>query len=131
MSDSYSSLGNAPSNHSIQDLIQPLASGKGWMKFLGIVFIIGGALYAITIVGIIIAWLPIWIGVLLLQSAGALERAQVSGDVAAMKEALTKLRSFFVIQGVMMIVGIALWVLALIFYGAVFAAMLHNGGSWR
>ncbi|AIF49420.1 DUF5362 domain-containing protein [Dyella japonica] len=131
MSDSYSSLSNAPANHSIQDLIQPLASGKGWMKFLGVVFIVVGALYAITLVGILVAWLPIWIGVLLMQSAGALERAQFSGDAAAMKEALSKLRSFFVIQGVMMIIGIALWVLLMILYGAVFVAMLHNGGSWH
>lgn len=131
MSDSYSSLGQATGNPSIQDLSQPLASGKGWMKFVGIVFIIQGALTAITLVGIIIAWLPIWIGVLVMQSASAIERAQLSGDAVALKEALAKLRTYFVIQGVLILVGIALWVLGLFFYGAVFLAMLHNGGSWR
>lgn len=131
MSDSYSSLGQATGNPSIQDLSQPLASGKGWMKFVGIVFIIQGALTALTLVGIIIAWLPIWIGVLVMQSAGAIERAQLSGDAVALKEALAKLRTYFVIQGVLILVGIILWVLALFFYGAVFLAMLHNGGSWR
>jgi hypothetical protein len=131
MSDSYSSLGQATGNPSIQDLSQPLASGKGWMKFVGIVFIIQGALTAITLVGIIIAWLPIWIGVLVMQSAGAIERAQLSGDAVALKEALAKLRTYFVIQGVLILVGIILWVLAMFFYGAVFLAMLHGGGSWR
>jgi hypothetical protein len=131
MSDSYSSLGQATGNPSIQDLSQPLASGKGWMKFVGIVFIIQGALTALTLVGIIIAWLPIWIGVLVMQSAGAIERAQLSGDAVALKEALAKLRTYFVIQGVLILVGIILWVLALFFYGAVFLAMLHNGGSWH
>jgi hypothetical protein len=131
MSDSYSSLGQATGNPSIQDLSQPLASGKGWMRFVGIVFIIQGALTALTLVGIIIAWLPIWIGVLVMQSAGAIERAQLSGDAAALKEALSKLRTYFVIQGVLILIGIILWVLALFFYGAVFLAMLHNGGSWR
>ena len=131
MSDSYSSLGQATGNPSIQDLSQPLASGKGWMKFVGIVFIIQGALTALTLVGIIIAWLPIWIGVLVMQSAGAIERAQLSGDAAALKEALAKLRTYFVIQGVLILVGIALWVIGLFFYGAVFLAMLHNGGSWH
>ena len=131
MSDSFSSLGQATQNHAIQDLSQPLASGKGWMKFVGIVFIIQGALTAITIVGILIAWLPIWIGVLVMQSAGAIERAQLSGDALALKEALAKLRTYFVIQGVLILVGIVLWVLAIIFYGAVFAAYMHNGGSWH
>ncbi|WP_109125243.1 DUF5362 domain-containing protein [Dyella sp. C11] len=131
MSDSFSSLGQATANHSIQDLSQPLASGKGWMKFVGIVFIIQGALTAITIVGILIAWLPIWIGVLVMQSAGAIERAQLSGDAVALKEALAKLRTYFVIQGVLILVGIVLWVLAIVFYGAVFAAYMHNGGSWH
>ncbi|MGO4502399.1 MULTISPECIES: DUF5362 domain-containing protein [unclassified Dyella] len=131
MSDSYSSLGQATGNPSIQDLSQPLASGKGWMKFVGIVFIIQGALTAITLVGIIIAWLPIWIGVLVMQSAGAIERAQLSGDAVALKEALAKLRTYFVIQGVLILVGIILWVLAMFFYGAVFLTMLHGGGSWR
>jgi hypothetical protein len=131
MSDSYSSLGQASANPAIQDLSQPLASGKGWMKFVGIIFIIHGALLAITLVGIIIAWLPIWIGVLVMQSAGAIERAQLSGDAFALKEALAKLRTYFVIQGVLYLVGIALGVIYFMFFGAMFAAMLHNGGSWH
>jgi len=130
MSDSFSSLGQATPNASIQDLSQPLASGKGWMKFVGVIFIIHGAVLAITIVGIIIAWLPIWIGVLVMQSAGAIERAELSGDAAALKEALARLRTYFIIQGVLYLVGIVLAVLSFVFYGAVFAAMMHHG-SWN
>jgi hypothetical protein len=128
MSDSFSSLGHAPVNTSIKDLIQPLASGKGWMKFVGVVFIIQGALTALTLVGIIIAWLPIWIGVLLMQSAGALERAQLSGDPAALKESLARLRTYFVIQGVLILVGIALSVIYFVVFGAMFMAMMKSGG---
>lgn len=128
MSDSFSSLGQPSAAPSLQDLIQPLASGKGWMKFVGVVFIIQGALTAITLVGIVIAWLPIWIGVLLMQSAGALERAQLSGDTAAFKESLARLRTYFVIQGVLFLVGIVLSVLYFLFFGAMFMAMMKNGG---
>ena len=123
MSDQYASLGQASYGNSINDLSQPLASGKGWMKFVGIMFIIQGALTALTIVGILIAWLPIWIGVLIMQSAGALERAQLSGDAAAFKESLAKLRTFFIIQGVLYIVGIVLTVLYFMFFGAMFGAI--------
>lgn len=128
MSDQYASLGQAASSSSVNDLAQPLASGKGWMKFVGIMFIIQGALTALTIVGILIAWLPIWIGVLLMQSASALERAQLSGDAFAFKESLAKLRTYFIIQGVLYLVGIALMVLYFIFFGAMFAAIMKNGG---
>lgn len=127
MSDSYSSLGQATANNSIQDLVQPLASGKGWMKFVGIMFIIQGAITAITIVGIVIAWLPIWTGVLLMQASNAIERAQMSGDSSALKESLARLRTYFIIQGVLYLVGIAIFVLYFIFFGAMFAAMMKNG----
>jgi hypothetical protein len=130
MSDSFSSLGQASAPASVQDLSQPLASGKGWMKFVGIMFIIQGAITALSIVGIIIAWLPIWIGVLVMQSAGAIERAQLSGDAAALKEALAKLRTYFIIQGVLYIVSIAAVAVYIAVFGAMFGAMLH-GGSWR
>ena len=127
MSDSYSSLGQAPANHSIQDLSQPLASGKGWMKFVGIMFIIQGAVTALTIVGIVIAWLPIWTGVLLMQASSAIERAQMSGDSSALKESLARLRTYFIIQGVLYLVGIVVAVLYFIFFGAMFASMMKNG----
>ncbi|HTV86423.1 MAG TPA: DUF5362 domain-containing protein [Dyella sp.] len=126
MSDQYASLGKAPS-YSLQDLIQPLASGKGWMKFVGIMFIVQGVVTALTIVGILIAWLPIWTGVLLVQAAGALENAQLSGDAFALKESFAKLRTYFVIQGVLYLVGIAMMVLYFMFFGAMFATLMKNG----
>jgi hypothetical protein len=128
MSDSFSSLGQATASPSIKDVSQPLATGSGWMKFVGIIFIIQGAITALTIVGIVIAWLPIWIGVLLMQSAGAIERAQLSGDASALKESLAKLRTYFVIQGVLYLVGIVITVLYFMFFGAMFATMIKNGG---
>ena len=130
MSDSFSSLGQATSTPSVQDLSQPLASGKGWMKFVGIMFIIQGALTALSIVGIIIAWLPIWIGVLVMQSANAIERAQITGDAAAMKEALSRLRTYFVIQGVFYVVSIAALVLYVTVFGALFSALIR-GTPWH
>ena len=114
-------------SNTVSDLAVPLSSGSGWMKFVGIMFIIQGAMTALTIVGILIAWLPIWIGVLVMQSAGAIERAQLSGDAMAMKEALSKLRTYFVIQGVLYLIGIIIFVLYFVFFGAVFTAMFRNG----
>ena len=114
----------------VRDLSMPLASGKGWMKFLGIMFIISGILAAITIVGILVAWLPIWIGVLLLQASSAIERANVGGDDADFRMALSKLRTYFVILGVLMIIYLVFIVLGLIFDAAIFSSILHHGGRF-
>ncbi|HEX7813560.1 DUF5362 domain-containing protein [Dyella sp.] len=112
---------------SVAELAQPLASGKGWMKFVGVMFIIQGALTALTLVGIVIAWLPIWIGVLLMQSSNAIERAQLSGDAAALKESLARLKTYFVIQGVLYLVGIIILVLYILLFGAMMATVFKNG----
>lgn len=115
----------------VRDLVTPLASGSGWIKFLGIITIIGAALSIITTfgLGLIVAWLPIWMGVLLLQSGGALQRAHMAGDEAATRQALGKLRTYFVIQGALVVITIVLFVLAfaLGIGTAIFAGMHHAG----
>ena len=127
MSDSFSSLGQATAVPSIKDLSQPLASGKGWMKFVGIVSIVHGALIALSIIGLVIAWLPIWMGLLLMRSANAIERAQLSGDADALKESLAKLRTYFVVLGVLILVGIVISAVYFMFFGAMIATMIRNG----
>ncbi|HEY2622286.1 DUF5362 domain-containing protein [Dyella sp. Tek66A03] len=127
MSDSFSSLGQATAVPSIKDLSQPLASGKGWMKFVGIVSIVHGVLIALSIIGIVIAWLPIWMGLLLMKSANAIERAQLSGDADALKESLAKLRTYFVVLGVLILVGIVISAVYFMFFGAMIATMIRNG----
>jgi len=111
----------------VSDLALPLSMGKGWMKFVGIMSIIQGAFIALSIIGILIAWLPIWLGILIMQAADAIERAQLSGDAGALKEALGKLKTYFVIQGVLYLVGIVIMVLYFLFFGAVMFAMFKNG----
>ena len=113
----------------VRDLIAPLASGKGWIKFLGIVTIVGAALSVLSTfgLGLLVAWLPIWMGILLLQSGGALERAQMAGDEASMRLALDKLRTYFLIQGILVLISIALAVIAFMVFGtAMFAALVHG-----
>lgn len=113
----------------VRELSEPLAASKGWMKLLGVVFIIQGALAAITIIGIIIAWLPIWIGILLMQSAGAIEQAQATGDEAQFRRSMDKLRTYFVILGILILISIALMVLG-IFSGAMLGTMMHSAGNF-
>lgn len=85
------------------------------MKLIGIMNIISGALQALTIIGIVIAWLPIWIGVLLFQSAGAIEQAYEANSKAAMMTSLSKLKTYFIIMGILTLIGIIGGLLALFF----------------
>jgi hypothetical protein len=91
----------------VRELGLPIYESKGWLKLLGVVSIISGVLSAISVFGIIFAWLPIWMGVLLFQSATAVERSQLTGDKAAFNQSLSKLKTYFIISGVMAIIGLA------------------------
>jgi hypothetical protein len=99
----------------VRELGLPIYQSKGWLKLLGVISIINGVLAALTIIGIIFAWLPIWMGVLLYQSASAVERAQLAGDKAALTQSLNKLKLYFTISGVMAIIGLAAAVIAMVF----------------
>lgn len=90
----------------IRELSLPIHQSKGWLKFLGVMSIIYGVFAAFTIVGILFAWLPIWVGILLWQAATSVERAQVSGDKEKFLESLNKLKTYFIIQGILGVIGI-------------------------
>ena len=61
-------------------------------------------------------------GVLLYQSASAVERSQVTGDKAALIRSLNKIRIYFTVSGVVAIIGLAVAVVAMILgaFGAIF-----------
>ncbi len=87
---------------------------KGWLKFIGIVTIISGALQALTIVGIIFAWLPIWMGILLLQAGKFAEAFAKETDPIKLSEMVQKLRVYFTIQGILMLVSLIISVIAVL-----------------
>ena len=64
----------------VRQLGMPIYQSRGWMKVLGILMIVQGVVTVFSIVGILIAWLPIWIGVVLYQSATTMERAYLTGN---------------------------------------------------
>lgn len=106
----------------VKDISLPLYNAKFWMKLIGVVMVIYGVLIALSIIGLVIAWLPIWIGVLLFQSAGAIEMAYAQGDMEAAIRGMEKLKVYFVINGVLLLIGVILGV-AGIFLGGMGALM--------
>jgi hypothetical protein len=90
----------------------------GWLKFLGILTIFFGVLSAITIIGIVFAWIPIWLGVLLIQAGARASNAQISNNPKELVIMLDKLRLYFVIQGIMLIITLGMAILGIISFGA-------------
>ncbi len=97
----------------IQRLIEPLYRGKFWMQLVGVMLIISGVFTALSIVGILICWIPIWAGISLMQAAGSIDQAYITGDDAAAELAMRRLKTYFTIFGALMLVYIAIGVLGM------------------
>lgn len=108
----------AQSQALVKEITGPLYEVRGWMKFLGVVMIVQGIMVALSIIGIVVAWLPIWLGVLLFQSASAAETAQISGNKAQLMESLRKLKMYFIINGVLMLIMLIFVGFSVLFAGA-------------
>lgn len=114
-------------NALVTELSTPIYQAKGWMKLVGVLMILYGVMVALSIIGILIAWLPIWMGVLLFQSASNAEQANVNGDQTALYTSLGKLKTYFTIMGIMTLISIVGTILALVL--GVSGAMLGLGGA--
>ena len=66
--------------HTVQELSSPIYQARGWLKFLGVLSIISGVGAALSIAGIIFAWLPIWMGILMFQAGSSIDSAGQFGD---------------------------------------------------
>ena len=109
------------------DTLLNVSSGMaGWAKFLGILSIIFGALYCLTIVGIIVAWLPIWLGIVLFQAGSNITNAKATQNYQHLITAYEKLRLFFMVWGIVTIVSLALMVIVIIIFGAFLSQFINQ-----
>jgi len=113
----------------IREISLPIYQSKGWIRFIGVLSIIQGIVAALTLIGIIIAWLPIWIGVLLMQCASSIELARMKGDRVLLINSLDKLRTYFTIQGILTLLSLVVVVIA--FSMGVLGAILGVLNSWH
>jgi hypothetical protein len=110
---------------SVEAMFAVATQSKGWLKFLGVLSIIGGVLSALTIVGILVAWLPIWMGVLLFQAGSQADGMATTQDPNRLVVMLNKLRTYFVIQGVLALIALVGFTLALMISGTTIFSLLN------
>lgn len=95
-------------------LAPPLYNAKGWIKLVGIISIIQGVLSILSIWGILICWIPIWMGVLLCSASNQLGIAFNTNDENAFRTSMEKLGTYFKIFGIFIIVMLVLGVIGIL-----------------
>lgn len=104
-----------------REILEPLFDNVIWLQITGIFFLIIGIITCLTIVGLIYGWIPVWLGVLLIQAASLLK--DIDGEDSGEDfeydafEVVRKISRYFKIQGILVIVYLGLIVLLLSFAG--------------
>ena len=87
-----------------------------WSKVFGIASIVFGAMYCLSLVGILIGWLPILMGIWVKNAGQELGTYATGGDVNALNSALGKLRNYFLVTGIGMMITCVMVLLVILFY---------------
>ena len=108
----------------LKELATPLFTAQRWIKLFGWMMIGNGILTIFSGWGILICWLPIWMGVLLLKAGSAMAVAGRTGDRAQFLAAQEKLKTFFTVNGILMLVGIILTTIMMLVFGGIVMKMM-------
>jgi len=98
----------------IEEIAYPLYASRNWLKLIGIILIVYGGLVAISLIGLIVAWLPIWIGIICFQAGRKIEIAYMVRDKISLINAQKKLANFFTIYGILILIGLAMGLLFMV-----------------
>jgi hypothetical protein len=108
--------GSASTDESVKRLASVLTAAGFWMKLFALLMIISGVAMIIGTfgLGIIIAWLPIWLGTLLWTSASRAQRALASGSERDLLDSLDRLRVYFKLNGILILIYLVILVAFLV-----------------
>ncbi len=103
----------------------------GDMNFVGIFYIIIGAIECLTIIGAVVGIPLIISGLRLRESADSFKGYLVSGDSFMLERALERESRFFFIQKVFLIISIAIFILYIVFLIVFGITMFSNFQNFR
>lgn len=112
------------SSDTMARLAERARSMSGWLQFMGVVTLGAAIPSVLSIVGIVVAWLPIWLGVLLFQ-AGTAARRGTDDELIRMIE---RLRLYFIVQSVVVVVALVVFGVAFAFFGSIMFEMMREMG---
>lgn len=96
------------------------------MKLVGIINIVAGVLYCLTIVGLIVGWIPLWIGICMNRASNQIGDGFTIGNDQLTHQGVDSLATAIKILGVILLIGIVinvamLGIMLLTFIGTVAA----------
>jgi hypothetical protein len=83
----------------INRLVTPLYQSLIWIRLFAACLIFYGALTTVTGVGVLVAWIPMWIGVLLLLASKSIATAYRENDEQAFMLLISRLKTIFTTLG--------------------------------
>ena len=125
---SFSSQGYG-GDHAVSAILEPLAKASGWMKLSAIVMFVSAAMQIIGTLGIglIFAWLPIWMGVLVWKAANRANDALMDGSQGSAIAATKALKTYFILVGVLSLIMIIMMVFyVILIFGLGASGMLEG-----
>lgn len=113
-----------------QEVVETSREMSGWLKLVGIVSIVGGAGSILLTfgIGIIFAWLPIWQGILLVRASNS-SKDVAAGNLESTGKILAPLKTYFIIQGILILLGIFSWVIIMFVFGISGLSEILGGGG--
>jgi hypothetical protein len=121
-----STRGPTPSEELVKKLCEVVTASTSWMKFLGVILIICGVITACTLFGLLICWLPIWLGVILFRAAGDAEMAS-RGAPQKLVDFIERINKFFLIQGILGLIALVIMLVS-IFVGVALLMWAMSAG---
>ena len=101
-------------DNNLAGLFEPLYRRRVWMRIIGVLAILGGALYTLSIIGAIFGVPMIFVGIYLMQAASQLEQG-MSGNPASLYESANKLSLVFQIVGILALISLVITILYILF----------------
>lgn len=101
----------------VMNIMEPISSAAGWMKFISVMFFVWAGLGILGSwgIGIIVAWLPIWMGVLIWKAATRAQAVMIDGSEYTAEAALASIKTYFTLMGVLMLLYVVLIIGVIIF----------------
>lgn len=98
----------------IKPVAEPLYNVKHWMRLVGVLTISAGVLISLTVIGIVVGWIPVLAGIALFQSASKVEEAVITGKAGNLAGALDKLGFYFKMSALIRLVFFGLLFLGIV-----------------
>jgi DNA-directed RNA polymerase subunit RPC12/RpoP len=112
--DPQSQIYSTGGRGALMQVFTPLFRNAFYLRAAGWYLIIYSGVLAISIVGLVIFWLPLWLGICLRNAANEIDAGFATGDVRRFESASKNMSTYFVIIGVLSIVALIMTLIGVV-----------------